>query len=258
MAQPEARLSRKIQQHLRETYPGIFVFKVWGSEHQMAGLPDLLGCWCGRFFGLEVKMPEKRSDVSPRQRFVMVIAGEVDENRSVDMTQKIFRPLRQLAQKHEVGICIVHHLKKGENGKFVRGGQLMLGSVANHAWSEDSMYLRIERGGTINVERESKHAASYGFKIRGLRQKGWQPDVSDVKGDEEEETKQGRSNGAARRVGAVQRALNELGPGSHSLATIREQANIQAHSAQVQLGRLRDQGLVKKLPSGLWQVGTNG
>jgi hypothetical protein len=71
MAQPEARLSRKIQQHLRETYPGIFVFKVWGSEHQMAGLPDLLGCWCGRFFGLEVKMPEKRSDVSPRQRFVM-------------------------------------------------------------------------------------------------------------------------------------------------------------------------------------------
>jgi AAA domain-containing protein/DNA primase RepB-like protein len=189
---------------------------------------------------------------------LMVIAGEVDENRSVDMTQKIFRPLRQLAQKHEVGICIVHHLKKGENGKFVRGGQLMLGSVANHAWSEDSMYLRIERGGTINVERESKHAASYGFKIRGLRQKGWQPDVSDVKGDEEEETKQGRSNGAARRVGAVQRALNELGPGSHSLATIREQANIQAHSAQVQLGRLRDQGLVKKLPSGLWQVGTNG
>jgi hypothetical protein len=71
MAQPEARLSRKIQKHLRETYPGIFVFKVWGSEHMVAGLPDLIGCWCGRFFGLEVKMPDRRTDVSPRQRFVM-------------------------------------------------------------------------------------------------------------------------------------------------------------------------------------------
>jgi hypothetical protein len=76
MTQPESRLSRKIRKHLEETYPGIFVFKVWGSEHMMAGLPDLLGCWQGRFFGLEVKMPEKRMDVSPRQRFVMRLIAD--------------------------------------------------------------------------------------------------------------------------------------------------------------------------------------
>ena len=76
MAQPESQLSRKIQKHLRNTYPGIFLFKVWGSEHMMAGLPDLIGCWCGRFFGLEVKMPDRRADVSPRQRYVMRLIAD--------------------------------------------------------------------------------------------------------------------------------------------------------------------------------------
>jgi len=37
----------------------------------MAGLPDLIGCLYGRSFGLEVKLPESRANVSPRQELVM-------------------------------------------------------------------------------------------------------------------------------------------------------------------------------------------
>lgn len=69
--QPESRLQRRIQDHLKRTYgPRIFVFKVWGSEHMMAGLPDLIGCYKGHFFGLEVKVPSARTNVSRRQQYV--------------------------------------------------------------------------------------------------------------------------------------------------------------------------------------------
>ena len=71
MTQPESRLQRRIQDAIREEYlDKVFVFKVWGSEHMMAGLPDLIGCFRGRFFGLEVKTPESRSKVSKRQEYV--------------------------------------------------------------------------------------------------------------------------------------------------------------------------------------------
>jgi hypothetical protein len=55
---------------LKQEWPAIFVFKVWGSEHMMAGLPDLLGCLQGSFFGLEVKLPASRMNVSQRQEYV--------------------------------------------------------------------------------------------------------------------------------------------------------------------------------------------
>lgn len=41
------------------------MFKVHGSEHMMAGLPDLIICYRGLFIALEVKMPGNK--VSPVQ-----------------------------------------------------------------------------------------------------------------------------------------------------------------------------------------------
>lgn len=55
MTQPEARLQRKIQDELRRR--GCFVQKNHGSEHMMAGLPDLVVCYRGLYLGLEIKMP---------------------------------------------------------------------------------------------------------------------------------------------------------------------------------------------------------
>lgn len=68
MAQRESRLSRDIMIALRAE--GIFCFKVHGSEHMMAGLPDIIACVRGRFVGLETKHPETRDNTSARQDFV--------------------------------------------------------------------------------------------------------------------------------------------------------------------------------------------
>jgi len=71
MAQPEAKLSRSIKDKANAKYGShLFIFKVWGSEHMMAGLPDLIGCKSGHFFGLEVKTPGKRRNTSARQDYV--------------------------------------------------------------------------------------------------------------------------------------------------------------------------------------------
>lgn len=69
MAQRESRLSRVIMTELR--LKGAFCFKVWGSEHMMAGLPDIIGCYRGRFFAFETKTPDKRKNTSMVQERIM-------------------------------------------------------------------------------------------------------------------------------------------------------------------------------------------
>jgi hypothetical protein len=68
MAQAESKLSRSIMTALR--LEGWFCFKVHGSEHMMAGLPDIIVCAEGLFIGLETKMPDKRNNTSARQDYV--------------------------------------------------------------------------------------------------------------------------------------------------------------------------------------------
>ncbi len=64
--QPEAKIAHKIRDALAKR--GAFVFKVHGGPMMMAGLPDLIVCYKGRFIGLEVKMPGNNS--SPVQELV--------------------------------------------------------------------------------------------------------------------------------------------------------------------------------------------
>lgn len=64
MTQPESRKSREISASIRAR--GGFVFKVHGSSLMMNGVPDLVGCYKGYFFGLETKMED--NDLSPVQR----------------------------------------------------------------------------------------------------------------------------------------------------------------------------------------------
>lgn len=66
MAQPEARLSRSIMAALRQR--GAFVFKIWGNEKMMAGLPDICGVYRGQFIAVETKMPGGKT--SRRQDYV--------------------------------------------------------------------------------------------------------------------------------------------------------------------------------------------
>jgi hypothetical protein len=66
-SQPESRLQKKIQKHLKKVFPGIYLFKMWGGPFTPAGVPDLLCCYRGRFIALEVKLPKKSSKPSEIQ-----------------------------------------------------------------------------------------------------------------------------------------------------------------------------------------------
>jgi hypothetical protein len=54
---PESLLTARILKRLREDLGGFWV-KISGSHWQTTGLPDIIGCWEGLFFGFEVKMPK--------------------------------------------------------------------------------------------------------------------------------------------------------------------------------------------------------
>lgn len=55
----ETRLQRRIQDAIKKAYPTSFGFKVHGGPFQRAGIPDLVVCIQGLYFGLEVKVPKK-------------------------------------------------------------------------------------------------------------------------------------------------------------------------------------------------------
>jgi hypothetical protein len=58
-AQLEAPITKKIMKTLKEI--GAFRYKTHGAQDQIRGLPDIICCYRGRFFGLEVKRPGRRA-----------------------------------------------------------------------------------------------------------------------------------------------------------------------------------------------------
>lgn len=199
---------------------------------------------------------------------LMMMAGDVEENRAQEMTTKIFRPLKELARKWNVAIQMIHHMKKSDpKAGPQRGGQMLLGSVANHAWAEDSMYFKLGRGGDIICEQESKNAPVPGFRMTGIRNRRWNPIIVVNSDDTEREpdgaegpirsTDRQRSNddrsartGGARkgsgRPSKVVEALRALGPGDHAVTEIAEKAGVARQSVYSAMARAEQQGIVTK------------
>ncbi|MCA1807228.1 MAG: AAA family ATPase [Actinobacteria bacterium] len=113
---------------------------------------------------------------------LMMAAGDVEENKSQAMTQQIFKPLKVLSRKYNVAIQVVHHMGKAERP---RAGQRMLGAVANHAWSEDSLYLSRAGASDIKMELESKTAPGNSWRVTDLNNTGWSPRVGVWAADKE-------------------------------------------------------------------------
>lgn len=61
----EATLRRAIVRTLRQ-YSGWW-YVTHGAQFQQGGLPDIIGCYAGRFYGLEVKLPGKEHTLTERQ-----------------------------------------------------------------------------------------------------------------------------------------------------------------------------------------------
>lgn len=61
----ERTLTTKCIKKLRER--GALAVKIHGGPHQPVGLPDIVGCYKGTFFGIEMKMPKKRNNLTEKQ-----------------------------------------------------------------------------------------------------------------------------------------------------------------------------------------------
>lgn len=205
---------------------------------------------------LEEKMSLLKTAVEENYRLMildtlMMTAGDVDENRAQEMTTKIFRPLKVLARKHNVALVVVHHMNKGENKRM---GQRMLGSVANHAWGEDSIYLTHgSRRGEVKMEFESKVAPGQVYKIGNLDNERWDPQISLWRKDDDRNQNTGarpaRDRSSRDDSGRSSRSRTEGGKrslagdalerlsGVQNTSTIAEAAGIQYQQAYRQLGR---------------------
>lgn len=191
---------------------------------------------------------------------LMMTAGEVDENRAQEMTTKIFKPLKTLARKYNTGVMVVHHLGKGDKARI---GQRMLGSVANHAWSEDSLYIQRSPGGDLKLELESKSAPAGVWRIGNLDNTAWEPAVMPWKKEEKRARDTNRpasasrsdaSTGARARQEAANkalRALDEVG-GVMTARQVADAAGISYQQAHRQLKRASERGQVYKDPAGKW------
>lgn len=92
----EAALTRRILCALR-ALPRAWAVKIHGSAYQDAGTPDILGCYAGRMFALEVKTPHGR--VTPIQARTLarweatgavaaVVRSELEAMRAIGAARK--------------------------------------------------------------------------------------------------------------------------------------------------------------------------
>jgi len=68
MTQPERIITTEIVKALKQR--GGWWVKIHGSSTQVSGIPDVIGCYRGRFVALEVKRPNAVM-LSKRQRFML-------------------------------------------------------------------------------------------------------------------------------------------------------------------------------------------
>lgn len=66
---PEGRVKEKVKRLLKQYDPALYVFMPRGTTFGVAGVPDFIGCFEGRFFGIETKAGKNKP--TPMQELQM-------------------------------------------------------------------------------------------------------------------------------------------------------------------------------------------
>lgn len=187
---------------------------------------------------------------------LMMTAGDVDENRSQEMTNRIFRPLKLLSRKHNVALLVVHHMGKADRS---RPGQRLIGSVANHAWGEDSLYLSRSGIKDVRLDLESKTIPGSTYRITELDNVQWTPTVTEWSsepnvGQYQSDSSNDRSNmGTSRNRRSNRNSQNEVielldkaGPIGLTTAQLAEARSVSRSTIHRQMTRLLDTGKIQR------------
>lgn len=73
---PEARIQKKIQDAIKKEFPASFFFKSHGGPYQQSGIPDLIGVVHGLFIGIEVKTPDKKTNITQLQEHALKLINK--------------------------------------------------------------------------------------------------------------------------------------------------------------------------------------
>nr|DAK71666.1 MAG TPA: replicative DNA helicase [Caudoviricetes sp.] len=104
---------------------------------------------------------------------------------SQEMYRDVLKPLKAIAQSTGCAMMIVHHTRKAQVGGINSGGAALAGSVALHAWSDNSLYFRRE-GDNILIDVETKSAAPETLVLSNLTTPGvWSPEVREYQAPEQ-------------------------------------------------------------------------
>lgn len=183
---------------------------------------------------------------------LMNVAGDVEENKSQQMTTKIYKPMKLLMRKHNCALRFVHHMGKGGSDDTRRGGQKMLGGTANHAWSEDSLYVMRDpkKQGTLKLEFESKSAPERVYTVSGLDNRAWTPYFEpEAKKEEPVPTTRGRRSSTPKqpRVDTASPILDLLNQGgAWATQALADEMKSTYHPTYRRLRDLETQGLIKR------------
>lgn len=88
----ETTLRQRIIKRLRAEEGGFWTH-VHGNPFTPTGLPDIMGCWNGRFVGFEVKLPENPRGLTDKQKYTLeqisAAGGIAAEIRSFDEAKTV-------------------------------------------------------------------------------------------------------------------------------------------------------------------------
>jgi RecA-family ATPase len=97
-------------------------------------------------------------------------------NDSQAMYGQILQPIKAVAQATGCAQLIVHHTRKASKDMPSTGGAALAGSVALHAWSDNSLYIS-RQAESLSIQVETK-SGSQDLVVTGLDTPGeWQPEV---------------------------------------------------------------------------------
>lgn len=99
-------------------------------------------------------------------------------NDSQAMYSDVLRPLKAFANDYDAAQLIVHHTRKATVGLSSSGGAALAGSVALHAWSDNSLYMQRCEGDKVVMEVETKAQSSQTYELHNLNTPHlWMPRV---------------------------------------------------------------------------------
>jgi hypothetical protein len=186
--------------------------------------------------------------------------GAVDVNSMGEMMNLVLDPLTRVARREKTTILVVHHFNKSRPEGEARGGTRLNGSVALHAWAENSFYLTAGSH-SFGLELESKYAPSNRWTFNtDPTQKTWSPQLQ---GDDSTpirnldfagvERPQVKLSGHAKTVALT---TKRMGPGPHRCTDIANRAGLTPAITYNTLRRLEQQGRALQDDEKLWTVNT--